>query len=239
MLEHEGVPIAALASNVVDYINEGYTLTIQEIADHLSVSYDYVRTRIVKDVSHIVLTSYAKQACFKFYGDQEHLIDYFKKRLLISRSDYMDYILEKGSVVKKEQQLFIYDLPLEIRETFESIPSKKAKTWLKKLLNDCLPPFEIKEEEQVEQLEMYPEHLVSNKEIINGAVRPLHFNYDIEVARYIAKFGIPKIKINNTLIRYRLEDIKHIDKIVAVFPLTIKKKKLMEDLKERYEKEPI
>ncbi len=238
MLKHKGVPTAVLAEEIVDFINEGYTLTVQDIANHLSVSYDYVRTKIVPEVSHVVLTTYAKLACFKYYGDQEHLIEYFNKRLLISCSDYNRYVLEKGSIIRRQQQLFKDDLPLEIRETFESLPLKKATAWLNKLIADCAPVQIFKEEEQIEPMEVYPENLVSNKDLLNGAASPFHFNYDVEIARFISKYGVPKIKVNN-FVRYRLENVKQIEDVVALFPLTLKKDILIEKMKERYEKEQI
>jgi hypothetical protein len=197
MLKHKGVPTAELAREIVEYINEGYKMTIQDIANHLSVSYDYVRTKIVPEISHVVLTSYTRQACFKYYGDQDHLFDYFHKRLLISLPDYNRYLLENGVLIKRVQQLFIDDLSLEMREKYKSLSSKEANTWLNKQIVDCLPIRKKEEEEQIEPLKVYPENLKSNKDLINGAASPLYFNYDVDVARFISKYGVPKIKVNN------------------------------------------
>lgn len=233
MLVHKGVPTVALAQQVVEYIEEGYTLTIQDIANHLAVTYDYARTKIVPEVSHVVLTTYAKQACFKFFGDREEFLDYFKKRLLISKEDYNRYIVENSFCIKKNQRVLFEDFPSFIREKLINLDNKEISLIVSKVLDNKQGLNYSNVEEDMTLINEFHNDLVSSKDLFNGAAAPIVFRYDIDIHRFCFKYGIPKIKINN-LVRYQLKEFQL--NLFTVIPLGITKEVFIQDVIKLVEK---
>ncbi|CAM4407422.1 hypothetical protein BAMA_10360 [Bacillus manliponensis] len=235
----KGLSLEDIASVYLDLIETDFDMTISEMADYLSCSYDYIQKNIAPVISHIYINSVAKKALQLHESDsgQDHL---FTKRKLFSRSSFGKYILENTSIVVSKNRYLFHDLSESSRRKLQQLASSTGEDDLSFDLFKSIAIEQAKnkyssvdlEDRTVKKLPLskFPEKLYSLKEIMEGKTdSELKFNYKMEFYRYIEKQGIPKIEFQS-LIRYKKEDLEK--KAVFLLPLTVVKGDLLEAVEE-------
>lgn len=167
--------------NYLSYFQDGWTVTIDEIANYLRCSYDYVLRNVSKEIPHIYINRAANKALYQYFVDQQgsSLYDEFfpliTKKYLYHLDNVKKYFLENMIVVKEELK-------------------KNPRTGV------------VKKERQQSPLQELPETLVSSKDLTSS--EEYHkFDYVVLLRRYRLNKGIPKIVFKN-LVRYSWDDFK-------------------------------
>ena len=216
-------------------------MTIDEMADYLSCSYDYVQKNIAPCIHHVYINSVANKALVT-HGEESKHIGLFTKRKLFSRKGFQQFILKESVLLGDRERYYLNELSAAARENLGEIAkSQERKTTTSKmfeiialqqtnflyskteLMNKVVKEFAISE---------FPVKLYSLKNLLDG-IEDLNmkFQYKVTFYRYLKQQGIPKIKVQS-LIRYRKEDLEN----TAVFslPLVVDKKKYYQVLKKFY-----
>ena len=243
----EGVPPNVTAKKYIDMIEDDFSLTLNDITNYLSCGYDYVQKNVAPNIRHIVINEFVRIALFKDYGDyaDRHL---FKKRILLSKKDFDRYIRDHSKIVYTRQPLNLSDFSEDTIQAFieiakeESVNSTHVAEHYIKLATKKYSSMILKyqEEENEARINGAPlediqpnndlsSELLSLKSIKTNKIVPFSFNHNSEFYRFIYKYAIPKIIINNSLIRYRKKDLLSEDTILSL-PLNFPKKVIIKTI---------
>ncbi|MFB2548700.1 helix-turn-helix domain-containing protein [Bacillus cereus group sp. MYBK163-2] len=230
----EGQTLESIAALYLGLIEEGFNMTIDEMADYLSCSYDYVQKNIAPYVHHIYINSVANKALVTHAEESEH-IGLFTKRKLFSRKGFEEFILNESILLSDRERYYLNELSSAAIERLgemsknqekNSTTSKMYETIALQQVESLYSEAELKGKSVKEfVVGEFPVKLYSLKDLLNG-IEDLNisFRYKVMVYRYLKQQGIPKMKIQS-LIRYRREDLESI----AVFslPLVVDKKEIL------------
>ncbi|WP_157418900.1 helix-turn-helix domain-containing protein [Bacillus cereus] len=230
----EGQTLESIAALYLGLIEEGFNMTIDEMADYLSCSYDYVQKNIAPYVHHIYINPVASKALVTHAEEREH-IGLFTKRKLFSRQGFEEFILNESILLRDRERYYLNELSfvaierlVEMSKNQEknSTTSKMYETIALQQVKSLYSEAELKDKVVREfMVGEFPVKLYSLKDLLDG-IEDLNisFRYKVMVYRYLKQQGIPKMKIQS-LIRYRREDLESI----AVFslPLVVDKKKIL------------
>ncbi|BCC16545.1 TPA: helix-turn-helix domain-containing protein [Bacillus cereus] len=226
--------LKSIASLYLRLIEDDFNMTIDEMADYLSCSYDYVQKNIAPCIHHVYINSVANKALVT-HGEESKHIGLFTKRKLFSRKGFQQFILKESVLLGDRERYYLNELSAAARENLGEIAkSQERKTTTSKmfeiialqqtnflyskteLMNKVVKEFAISE---------FPVKLYSLKNLLDG-IEDLNmkFQYKVTFYRYLKQQGIPKIKVQS-LIRYRKEDLEN----TAVFslPLVVDKKEIL------------
>ncbi|MEC3195734.1 hypothetical protein P9Z84_24010 [Bacillus cereus] len=232
-----GETLEGIASLYLRLIEEDFNMTIDEMANYLSCSYDYVQKNIAPYIHHVYINSVANKALVTYGEDSEHR-ELFTKRKLFSRTGFQRFLLEESVLLGDRERYYLNELSSIAREKlsgmvegqeqetpitklFESIALQQANILYSKtqLMNKAVKGF---------PLSNFPVKLYSLKDLLEG-IEDLNikFRYKVMVYRYLKQQGIPKIKMQS-LIRYRREDLE--DTAVFSLPLVVDKKRIISNV---------
>ncbi|WP_257128364.1 hypothetical protein [Bacillus wiedmannii] len=222
-----------IASSYLELIEDDFNITIEEMADYLSCSYDYVQRNIAPCIYHVYINSVANKALFTHCEDSKY-VELFTKRKLFSRSEFQQFLLKESVLLVDRQRYYLDELSIASREKlmglakkqeqktttkmFETIALQQTSLLYSKtdLMNKVVKEFPVSE---------LPMKLYSLKDLLDGIDDlNLKFRYKVSVYRYLEKQGIPKMKIQS-LIRYRREDLENT--AVYSLPLLVDKKEVL------------
>ncbi|MEC3226092.1 hypothetical protein P9027_29685 [Bacillus thuringiensis] len=222
----EGQTLESIATLYLGMIEEDFNMTIDEMADYFSCSYDYVQKNIAPYIHHIYINFVANKALNK-HGDKSKYIELFTKRKLFSRIGFQQFVLDKSVLLCDRERYYLNDICAAAREKLEVIVKKQEKETTvskgfedialrqaKKLYSDAELKSKVTKELAISEL---PVKLYSLKELVEG-IEDLNikFRYKVLVYRHLESQGIPKIQMQS-LIRYRREDLEK----TAVFSLPL------------------
>ncbi|HHB2075623.1 TPA: hypothetical protein ACOQ39_006110, partial [Bacillus cereus] len=77
----EGQSLEGIASLYLGLIEDDFNITIDEMANYLSCSYDYVQKNIAPYIHHVYINSVANKALVT-HGEESEYIELFTKRKL-------------------------------------------------------------------------------------------------------------------------------------------------------------
>lgn len=230
----EGQTLESIADLYLGLIEEDFNMTIDEMADYFSCSYDYAQKNIAPYIHHIYINFVAKKALNK-HGDTSKHIDLFTKRKLFSRIDFQQFVLEESVLLCDRERYYLSELSAAAREKLEGIVKIQEKETTvskgfedialqqaKKLYSEAELKSKVNKKLAISEL---PVKLYSLKELVEGIEElNIKFRYKVLVYRHLESQGIPKIKIQS-LIRYRREDLEK----TAVFslPLVVDKDEIL------------
>lgn len=230
----KGLSLEEIASSYLELIEDDFNITIEEMADYLSCSYDYVQRNIAPCICHVYINSVANKALFTHCEDSKY-VELFTKRKLFSRSEFQQFLLKESVLLVDRQRYYLDELSITSREKlvglagkqeqkttttkmFETIALQQTSLLYSKtdLMNKVVEEFPVSE---------LPMGLYSLKDLLDGIDDlNLKFRYKVSVYRYLEKQGIPKMKIQS-LIRYRREDLE--STAVYSLPLVVDKKEVL------------
>lgn len=233
-IEGKGLTLEEIADSYYELIDSDFNMTINDMANYLRCSYDYIQKNIAPYVHHLYINSVANKALVQNYNDSEYF-NLFTKRKLFSRMDFQDFILRESVLLLTKERYYIDDLDEDTREVLSGLVEKSDEktnvsrlfeTIVKQQVAKLYSPNELNSSLVRERkLDVESKQLYSLKDLLAGIEGwDLHFNYKVEVFRYLEKQGIPKLKFQ-TLIRYRIEDLE--DKAVFSLPLVVDKKEIL------------
>ncbi|BCC15011.1 hypothetical protein BC30048_p2023 (plasmid) [Bacillus cereus] len=233
-IEGKGLTLEEIADSYYELIDSDFNMTINDMANYLRCSYDYIQKNIAPYVHHLYINSVANKALVQNYNDSEYF-NLFTKRKLFSRMDFQDFILRESVLLLTKERYYIDDLHEDTREVLSGLVEKSDEktnvsrlfeTIVKQQVAKLYSPNELNSSLVRERkLSVESKQLYSLKDLLAGIEDwNLHFNYKVEVFRYLEKQGIPKLKFQ-TLIRYRIEDLE--DKAVFSLPLVVDKKEIL------------
>lgn len=229
-----GQTLESIASLYLRLIEDDFNMTIDEMADYLSCSYDYVQKNIAPYVHHVYINSVANKALVT-HGEESERVELFTKRKLFSRIGFQRFFLEESILLGNQERYYLDELSSAAREKLGKTAEKQeekttvskefkdiALQQAKKIYSEAELKSKVTKEFAVSEL---PVKLYSLKELLEG-IKDLNikFRYKVLVYRYLKQQGIPKMKIQS-LIRYRREDLEN----TAVFslPLVVDKKVIL------------
>ncbi|MEB8861012.1 hypothetical protein P4H06_32730 [Bacillus cereus] len=232
-----GESLEGIASLYLRLIEEDFNMTIDEMANYLSCSYDYVQKNIAPYIHHVYINSVANKALVTYEEDSEHR-ELFTKRKLFSQTGFQRFLLEESVLLGDRERYYLNELSSTAREKlsgmaenqeqettitklFETIAIQQANILYSKtqLMNKVVKEF---------SLSKLPVKLYSLKDLLDG-IEDLNikFRYKVLVYRYLKQQGIPRIKMQS-LIRYRREDLE--DTAVFSLPLVVDKERLISNV---------
>jgi len=232
-----GESLEGIASLYLRLIEEEFNMTIDEMANYLSCSYDYVQKNIAPYIHHVYINSVANKALVTYGEDSEHR-ELFTKRKLFSRTEFQRFLLEESVLLGDCERYYLNELSSTAREKlsrmaenqeqettitklFETIALQHTNILYSKtqLMNKVVKEF---------PLSNFPVKLYSLKDLLGG-IEDLNikFRYKVMVYRYMKQQGIPRIKIQS-LIRYRREDLE--DTAVFSLPLVVDKERIISNV---------
>ncbi|MCR6856615.1 hypothetical protein P5G86_24095 [Paenibacillus jamilae] len=232
-----GESLEGIASLYLRLIEEDFNMTIDEMANYLSCSYDYVQKNIAPYIHHVYINSVANKALVTYEEDSEHR-ELFTKRKLFSRTGFQRFLLGESVLLGNRERYYLNELSSIAREKlsrmaenqeqettitklFETIVLQQANILYSKtqLMNKVVKEF---------PLSKLPVKLYSLKDLLDG-IEDLNikFRYKVLVYRYLKQQGIPRIKMQS-LIRYRREDLE--DTAVFSLPLVVDKERLISNV---------
>ena len=220
-----------IASQYINLMDNGFNLTMAEIASYLRCSYLYVQKNIAPYIQHIVINNIARKALFDWHGDHEIHRHLFIKRILFSRSDFNQFFLQEAKLIRAYDQYFFTDLSEKAQQYLMQKTKKNkdtARKIIKKHANELREkwPDNLPKKTVIESISQMPVELYSLKDLVE-----IKFRYNMDAYRFINDYGIPKIKIGS-LIRYRKEDIDNGTDVALSWPLVfeIKREKMLQHL---------
>ncbi|MGG0360248.1 hypothetical protein ABEY57_20625 [Bacillus tropicus] len=230
----EGHTLESIAALYIGLIKEGFNMTIDEMADYLSCSYDYVQKNIAPYVHHIYINAVANRSLVTHAEESEH-IGLFTKRKLFSRKGFEEFILSESVLLKDRERYYLNELSAAAIERLGEISMNQEKKTTTSKMYETIALHQVKTLYSEVELKSkvirefavseFPVKLYSLKDLLDG-IEDLNikFRYKAIVYRYLKQQGIPKIKVKS-LIRYRKEDLEN----TAVFslPLAVDKKEIL------------
>jgi hypothetical protein len=181
----EGKTWDEIAFNYLGYFREGWTVTIDELAEYLRCNYTYITKNVARELPHIYINRAANKALYRYFKDEQGASAYDNFFPLITKK----YLFHPDEVEK-------YFLQHMILVKEELVKDEKTKKEIK-IVTKSIP-------------DEFPKHLLSAKDLIDGGI----FDYDIQLRRFTLNHGISKVLYKN-LVRYRQEDFKILPLIVA------------------------
>ncbi len=239
----KGLPLEEIAFSYLIRIEDDFNMTIGEMANYLSCSYDYVQKNIAPYIRHVYINAVANRALVK-YGGKSKYTHLFTKRKLFSRNDFQDFLLKESVLLVDRNKYCVSELSeaaskkLKIIaenqekktttiEAFQKIATKKVKDLYSKI------ELQDKKVKTVVVSEM-PVKLYSLKDFLEGIKDlNLQFRYKATVYQYLQAKGIPKIKVQS-LVRYRREDLE--ENVDIAFPLIVDKERLLSAIESEIER---
>lgn len=230
----EGQTLKSIADLYLGLIEEDFNMTIDEMADYFSCSYDYVQNNIAPYIHHIYINYVANKALNE-HGDTSKHIDLFTKRKLFSRIGFQQFVLEESVLFCDRERYYLNELSAAAKEKLEVIVKNQEKEitvskgfeyivlqQAKKLYTEAELKTRVTRKIAISE---FPVKLYSLKELVEG-IEDLNmkFRYKVRVYRYLESQGIPKIQIKS-LIRYRREDFKKIADFSL--PLVVNKEEIL------------
>ncbi|MGR9632780.1 hypothetical protein ACU82A_00465 [Bacillus cereus] len=236
----EGQTLESIAALYLGLIEEGFNMTIDEMADYLSCSYDYVQKNIAPYVHHIYINSVANRALVT-HAEESEYIGLFTKRKLFSRKGFEEFILSESVLLVDRERYYFNELSTAAIERLGEISknqekntttSKMYETIALQQVDSLYSEAELKSNAVREFVVVeFPVKLYSLKDLLDGIEDlKIRFRYKVMVYRYLKQQGIPKMKIQS-LIRYRREDLES----TAVFslPLVVDKKEILSSVEKK------
>lgn len=203
-----------------------YDMTVDEACYYIGCSYTYFITKMIDKVYHIRINTAARKLIYLYaniYNElNEELRKLVNKRILISRTDFFNYM---RSNIVIEQQYKVFDIDdfdqsiineiqqnldeynLKVREFTKRIKIAKSVV---SLFNDVISILSYDYENSSVKLKLpkgyeMPEKFYSLKEIKFTD----NFKYDIEVYRLLKSTGARKYLLcDEDFVRYDLSEIK-------------------------------
>ncbi|MDA2780807.1 hypothetical protein PDR89_15310 [Bacillus cereus group sp. Bc002] len=233
----EGQTLKSIADLYLGLIEEDFNVTIDEMADYFSCSYDYVQKNIAPYIHHIYINYVANKALNK-HGDTSKHIDLFTKRKLFSRIGFQKFVLDESVLLCDRERYYLNEICAAAMEKLEVIVKKQEK---KTTISQGFEDIALQQAKQLYSvaelksritkklvISELPVKLYSLKELVEG-IEDLNmkFRYKVMVYRYLQSQGIPKIQMQS-LIRYRREDLEK----TAVFslPLVVDKEEILSNV---------
>ncbi|MBH8609117.1 hypothetical protein [Thermoactinomyces sp. CICC 10521] len=221
LIEGQGRALVDIVGEYISYIASGFDLTMNEIAEYLGCSYNFVQRHVQGKVRHIQINEVARMGLFEFEGDSEYR-PLFTKRRLFDRNDFFRrFIPQEATISKPGERFFLEDLsPIARQKLMEKahFSESEAVKIFQSMVKDA--PKRTRGKRNPEPLGYTPKELLSLRDIVETKM----FNYNMESYRYIAKNAIPKIKLYS-LVRYDRQDVER--QPAAILPLGVSKKSVL------------
>ncbi|MEK3992794.1 hypothetical protein [Robertmurraya sp. FSL R5-0851] len=199
-----------ICSEYLQYIENGFRLTVEDIATYLGCTYQHVINKVVPEVEHIRITELSKMILMKYaidYGIDNSISQLFTKRILFSEKGFKEHInntiehvlsYKRFSVSDFEPE-FIYEVNKRIEKVNEKKRGRKLtlQSYMTKILDaEKWNGFENKPEYY--PINSYPIKLYTQEELMreHGLVYKVDFYRNVELS-----LGYRKLKYGN-LIRY-------------------------------------
>jgi hypothetical protein len=217
-----------VADQYIKHMQQGFTLTMEEMANTLKINYNTAQQKIAPHIKHIVINNQGRIGLFRYEKESEFRY-LFTKRKLFLREDFDRYLLEHGEIVYKMERFDWNDFSERAREKIRLVAKdeEEAIYLIRKIALDApekLNPYE----EKVEPLLEVPDELLGIHDLI-GRYSP----NKREVYKHIQQHAIPRIRIG-TFIRYRKADFEErAHPPLFVRPAYIRKKPIIDYIEKR------
>lgn len=136
-IEGKGLTLEEIADSYYELIDSDFNMTINDMANYLRCSYDYIQKNIAPYVHHLYINSVANKALVQNYNDSEYF-NLFTKRKLFSRMDFQDFILRESVLLLTKERYYIDDLHEDTREVLSGLVEKSDE---KQMFQGCLKPL--------------------------------------------------------------------------------------------------
>lgn len=110
----KGLSLEEIASSYLELIEDDFNITIEEMADYLSCSYDYVQRNIAPCIYHVYINSVANKALFTHCEGSKY-VELFTKRKLFSRSEFQQFLLKESVLLVDRQRYYLDELSIASR----------------------------------------------------------------------------------------------------------------------------
>jgi hypothetical protein len=217
MVEGLGRTQEDICLNYIMFIQEGYSLTIQDVATYLRCTYQHVIDKLVPKVPHIRITEVAKMMLMKYSMEhddiKEELSSLFYKRLLFHKQKFQEYVCKQGVSIISYKRFYTSDMqPVAVEQikmklaTYNDRNKGKPLSFEKHMerVMDSFLWRGFKNEPIISPtLENFPKELYSQRDLME------HFrlNYKVEFYRKLDSLGVNKVKLNN-MIRYSKNEVE-------------------------------
>jgi hypothetical protein len=200
--------LAELIFDYINFIKNGFDLSIEEISNYMGCSYLYALKNIkpsLKQIStNVIVRNEVKRNKHK-YQEYEELFPLFHKRILLDRSDFHNFI----SIELKIEMRYDH-IPIESFYEHESYPK-----FINLLVKDdsiltllCKASLMAYKKQYVEQAITLPATRIPNKLFSLNEIQTIFgYKHKVQVYKAIAHKGVNKF-IFRDLVRYDISDIK-------------------------------
>lgn len=193
-----------------NYIEEGYNLTIDEIANYTSSSYRFALQAIKPHIPHINVTRTIRVAVMRDLERSGRRMDpdklqLLQKRILLERPKFKSYMLER---LKKELKFDV--VPMErftdhsgYNELTEVVPEKANHLSILRKASLDVHKEDWKMTFDLQSVQTLPDRLFSLQDLkkLRG------FRHNAEVYNFINMNGVNKFRFGN-MVRYDLADFE-------------------------------
>lgn len=199
-----------ICSEYLHYIENGFRLTVEDIASYLVCTYQHVINKVIPEVKHIRITEVSRMILMKYATDNSidnSISQLFTKRILFSEKDFKEHITKsieqvisyKRFTAEDFESGFIDEANKRIEKVYEKKRGRKLnlQAHMTKILDaEKWNGFENKPEYY--PINTFPTRLYTQEEIMseNGLVYKVDFYRSVELS-----LGYRKLKYGN-LIRY-------------------------------------
>ncbi|MDK7667361.1 MULTISPECIES: hypothetical protein [Cytobacillus] len=215
-IEGQGRTKEDICLSYLEFINSGFSLTIEEIASYLRCTYQYVLDKIVPEVPHIRITEVSKLMLFKYaieHDLDEEISSLFVKRILFHRGEFQRYVCNSAESVISFKRFYERDFEAEVvlqmkqklailnqKSTGKSITFEK---YMQRVMDSFMWRHFKNEPITKPKIDIFPPQLFSQRDLMNI----FGVNHKVEFYRHLDTLGINKVKLNN-LVRYRVDEVE-------------------------------
>lgn len=216
-IEGKGLTADEICSLYIMRFKNGFDLTVEEIADYLRCTYQYVLKNITSQVPHIRITEDVKILLLKREDDEFR--HFYYKRILFDRKAFQDFIIKNATYIRTYKRFYQSDFSAatikEIKIKLEDYNRRNTKlkdVSFERLIKDVLNSFMTKyfvNDPCLQQLDRFPK-LQNQNDIMDSK----GLQYKVSFYRYVESVGLNKIKLGN-LVRYDVEEVNEKDYVCS------------------------
>lgn len=218
-IEGKNKNLEEIADLYIKKMEEGFDLTLEEMADYLKCSYRYT-LKFQEHIRHIVIDQHVARKALVIHKKntvyEEKFGHLFTNRKLFYRPDFERYVLDRAELVTTYRKYKMSDFDPEViqhlSDNLEKMPPERFINGMLSIAHRKVVSSEP--EEKVETLGSLPDDLYSVTSLMNHGflTNPeepqslITWTHDRYIYHFLRDFGIKKVRIGN-LIRYRREDL--------------------------------
>ena len=126
-IPHEGtvkllIQEVDICQKYIEPVEDGYTLTVDEVASYLRCTYQHVIDKLVPEISHIRITETSKMLLLKYVKVYDlddilgNISSLFYKRILFHQGDFQEFICKNPIPIISYKRLYMDDFDPKIME---------------------------------------------------------------------------------------------------------------------------